>query len=351
MILHRPRLRLCLALALISAAVIAYQLALMQILSLVQWHHFAYMIIAVALLGFAAAGTCLSLLRERLMKNFDVLLPPVIFLSGAAMALVTGIAQRPEVRFDSLLLFTGITQLFRILATCFLYFIPFFLAALAIGMIFVHAARDIGKIYFWNLSGSGAGGAAMTGLLWLFPPPVLPGLAAVAAIAAAMLVLPEGLQGCVRDREPACNQGVPLRPDGCPAGLPDGTPGERPPRHWQGQLIAAGILSVLAAVLSLLRPPALVLSDYKSLSRALHAGEAKDRPRAGKPIRVHAGFIVPVPALRAGPEPRVLGKGPGDEGRLQQRGLVRGGCAMAGRGAGVVSGLHDRRAPLCHRDA
>jgi hypothetical protein len=47
-----PVFRLHIALAMISAAVIAFQLALMQVLSLVQWHHFASMIIAVALLGF-----------------------------------------------------------------------------------------------------------------------------------------------------------------------------------------------------------------------------------------------------------------------------------------------------------
>ncbi len=62
-------------------------------------------------------------------------------------------------------------------------------------MIFVRAAADIGRLYFWNLTGSGAGGAAMTGLMWLFPPSALPGLAAAMALTAALLVLPEGLQG------------------------------------------------------------------------------------------------------------------------------------------------------------
>ena len=100
-----PRLRLHLALAMISAAVIAYQIALMQILSVVQWHHFAYMIIAVALLGFGAAGACLSLLRPWLMIHFASLLPLAMYLSGAAMSLMTGIAQSSWVRFDSLLLF------------------------------------------------------------------------------------------------------------------------------------------------------------------------------------------------------------------------------------------------------
>jgi hypothetical protein len=77
----------------ISAAVIAFQLALMQLLSLVQWYHFGSMIISVALLGFGAAGTCLSLLRSRLMRHFD---------PGAYPALLPGapLRSRPPSRPD-----------------------------------------------------------------------------------------------------------------------------------------------------------------------------------------------------------------------------------------------------------
>ena len=293
------RLRLCLALALISAAVIAYQLALMQILSLVQWHHFAYLIIAVALLGFGAAGTLLSLLRERLMANFALVLPLVLCLAGAAMALMPGIAQCPPVRFDSLLLFTDIRHLFKLLAACGFYFFPFFLAALAIGMIFVDAARDIGRLYFWNLTGSGAGGAAMTGLLWLFPPPALPALAALAAVAAAALVLPEGLRGPVRLWNPAGSGGVPSGQGRDSPGIQGGTPGYLPPLRRRGLLITVAVLSGLTAVLFLVRPPAPVLSDYKSLSKALHVEEARIVHERESPY----GFmqVLSSPSLRYAP--------------------------------------------------
>lgn len=299
MTLRLSRMRLCIALALISAAVIAYQLALMQILSLVQWHHFAYMIIAVALLGFGAAGAFLSLLRERFMQNFILLLPGVLFLSGAAMALMPGIAQSPPVRFDSLLLFTDTRYLFRLLAASGLYFLPFFLAALAIGMIFIHAARDIGRLYFWNLSGSGAGGAAMTGLLWLFPPAALPALPALAAVAAASLVLPEGLRNPAGCRNSTAASGIPTAPGRGSTGSPGGAPGDRPPRRHRGLLIAIAFLSGLAAVLSLLRPPAPVLSDYKGLSKALHAEGARIVHERESPY----GFmqVLSSPSLRHAP--------------------------------------------------
>ena len=194
----------------ISAAVIAFQLALMQLLSLVQWYHFASMIIAVALLGFGAAGTCLSLLRSRLTRHFAPLLPLLLCLSGAAMALVTGIAQISWVRFDSLLMFTGLGQLLRLLLTYGLYLLPIFLAALAIGMVFVRSAADIGRLYFWNLIGSAAGGAAHDGPDVAFPA----ARASRPRCGAGLAVLPEAAPACPAP-EGLADRGKGSRAGGC----------------------------------------------------------------------------------------------------------------------------------------
>src|SRR5256885_16103017 len=49
-----------LAIAMLSAATLGYEILLMRLFSVIQWHHFAYMMISVALLGYGAAGTGLS---------------------------------------------------------------------------------------------------------------------------------------------------------------------------------------------------------------------------------------------------------------------------------------------------
>src|SRR5688572_23599744 len=67
--------RLLVALCLVSAAVTAQQIALMQVLGWMHWHHFAYMIVAIALLGFGVAGTTLSLARERLLCQWGEIVP------------------------------------------------------------------------------------------------------------------------------------------------------------------------------------------------------------------------------------------------------------------------------------
>ena len=53
------------ALLLVSATVLAYQVLLVRAFSIGQWHHFAYMVVSIALLGFGASGTLLAVLDRR----------------------------------------------------------------------------------------------------------------------------------------------------------------------------------------------------------------------------------------------------------------------------------------------
>ncbi|HYA63105.1 MAG TPA: hypothetical protein VED66_07860, partial [Candidatus Sulfotelmatobacter sp.] len=53
------------ALLLVSASVLSYQVILVRAFSIGQWHHFAYMVISIALLGFGASGTMLAVLERK----------------------------------------------------------------------------------------------------------------------------------------------------------------------------------------------------------------------------------------------------------------------------------------------
>lgn len=227
--------RVPLSIGLLSAALIAFQLALMQVLSIVQWHHFAYMVISVALLGFGAAGTFLALSREWLLRRSAALLPALMLATGLVMAVLVDAVQLPFVRFDSYLLFADYSQSGRLLITYLLFFLPFFLAALAIGMVFVLEAGRIGKIYFANLLGSGVGGLLALALAWVFVPARIPALVAVLPLLAALMLLPRSRQ-------------VPL------AFL---------------ALAAAGLTAW-----KVVQPPALLRSQYKDLSKTLLLPEA-----------------------------------------------------------------------------
>jgi len=85
--------RLLISLGLLSGAIIAYQIILMQILSIVQWHHFAYMIISVALLAFAAAGTLLTFIKSWALKSFNKVITLLMLTCGLLMTIAIPLSQ------------------------------------------------------------------------------------------------------------------------------------------------------------------------------------------------------------------------------------------------------------------
>ena len=85
--------KLSFSISLLSVSLIAYQLLLIQILSIIQWYHFAYMVISVALLGFGAAGTFLSLFKEELLEKSEIILPILITVSSILMVISVSLSQ------------------------------------------------------------------------------------------------------------------------------------------------------------------------------------------------------------------------------------------------------------------
>ena len=183
--------RIPFAIGLLSVANIAFQLSLMQILSLVQWHYFAYMVISMGLLGFGAAGTCIALFRTWMLDRFTWIVPVAMILAGLSMGLVVPLSQMPSVRFDTMLLFADPTQLWRLLLTYLLFFLPFFGSALAIGLVYVKYVQHIGQLYFADLFGSGMGGLLVLGLFWWFVPQQLPAVIAVLPVIAGFILIPK----------------------------------------------------------------------------------------------------------------------------------------------------------------
>jgi hypothetical protein len=220
----------------LSASVIAFQLVLMQILSIVQWYHFAYMVISVGLLGFGAAGTFISVFKKWLFKRIEILLPLLMLLSGTTMALVVLISQYTIFRFDSLLLFSEYSYTYKLLFTYLLFFIPFFLGALPIGLIFAKYVNRIGKLYFSNLIGSGTGGIMMIGLFWIVFPNELPAIIALLPVISGVLVIQ---------------------------------------KKSKMLLLVSACISVFIIFYVIVNPPGLVLSEFKSLEKTLNSSGSK----------------------------------------------------------------------------
>ena len=57
------------AVFLLSLSMLAYEVLLTRIFSITQWNHLSFMVISIALFGFALSGTFLSICESRLKEN------------------------------------------------------------------------------------------------------------------------------------------------------------------------------------------------------------------------------------------------------------------------------------------
>ena len=248
------------AIALLSAALIAYQVAIIQLLSLGQWYHYASMVISVALLGFGAAGSLLSIKRVWLLHHSDTSLPVLMIGCGFTMVIAVEISNSGFARFDSYLLFTGGLQWLRLLINHVLFFIPFFLGALALGIVFTKNVAEIGRFYFSNLAGSGAGALLAAVLAWYFFPAALPAVTALMVIVAGLLLLQKK-------------------------------------NRWF--IIALSFPVIVFIFLRLSRPAVIKLSEYKSLAKTMNLPAA--RVLMQKPGPYGLVQVVSADALRYAP--------------------------------------------------
>ena len=182
------------SLALVSIAVIAFQLVIMQMLAVMQWHHFAYMVISMAMLGFGAAGTVLSLWRDALERRYVSALPLLYLLTAVSMTIATRIATGAA-EFDTFLLFFDPRQIGLLLLTYIVFAVPFFTAGLAVTLAFICEVDRVDRLYFANLGGSGLGALLIVLLLSALPLEYLAPVLALFPLAAGWITRPRRLPG------------------------------------------------------------------------------------------------------------------------------------------------------------
>ncbi|SEM66913.1 Spermine/spermidine synthase [Syntrophus gentianae] len=175
------------AIGLLSACVLAYEVLLTRLFSIALWHHFAYMIISAAMLGYGASGTALTLLKDRITRHSGA----VYVGAAAALAVLmpSAFLLAQQIPFNPLELLWDPTQPARLLAVYLLMMLPFFCGGLGIGLVFALCGAQASRIYAFDILGAGVGSLGVIGILFLVPPPrVLTSLAALAFLAAAIAV-------------------------------------------------------------------------------------------------------------------------------------------------------------------
>ena len=247
MVAHMPRPPF-IAISLLSSCVLAYEVLLTRLLSIVLWHHFAYMIISAAMLGYGASGTALTLLKESVFKvRFEQHSGVAYVIAAAALALLMPavflLAQ--QVTFNPLELLWDRTQPVKLFAVYLLMMLPFFCGGFGIGLVFARHGKLSTRIYAYDIMGAGIGSMGVIGVLFfMLPERMLTALSALALLAAAIAVVE-----------------LKLRPG------------------WLMELFLG--LALLAAVM-----PALPVhpSPYKDLSQALNISGARLADQRSSPL-------------------------------------------------------------------
>jgi hypothetical protein len=148
----------------ISAASLALELILIRILSIGHWHHFSYLIISTALLGFGTGGTAVSIFEKFLKSRYKPALWTLSMCLAINVPLVFAVSQK--VGFDELQLIWDWQQLIYLFAYYLLFFIPFFFAGTCVALAFAVFSNRAQRLYFFNMTGSGLGAAAAVFLMY-----------------------------------------------------------------------------------------------------------------------------------------------------------------------------------------
>ena len=157
-----------LTILLVSAMALSYEILLMRLFSIVQYHHFAYMVISLALLGYAGSGTFLVFFRQQLLHRFPLSLITNTTLMGiAAVACFLG---GQHLLFNPDEIFWDNRHWLKLLALYLLLALPFFFGANCIALTFSKFRQRISEIYAADLFGAGLGSVFVIGVFFfLFP--------------------------------------------------------------------------------------------------------------------------------------------------------------------------------------
>ena len=167
----RPRRAALIPLFLVSAGAVGFENALTRFFAVAKWSEYGYWVISIVMAGFALSGVAAALLRRPLERWGETvrLLSPALLVASAAVGFHY-VTLNP---FNPLQLQNQATWLPQIkdIGAYYLDLLPFFfLTGIYISLTFILNAREIGRVYAYDLIGAGAGSALVLGLMFLVHP-------------------------------------------------------------------------------------------------------------------------------------------------------------------------------------
>jgi len=148
-------------LLLLSLATLLLELALTRVLSVSLWYHFGFLVISTALLGFGASGVTLALwtrLRERADLGRSVAACSLCFACSTLLSFWL----MQHIPFDPFSIAVDRRQFLFMPIYLVVVALPFFCSGLGISLLLTRGAREVTRLYAFDLVGAGLGCGLIT---------------------------------------------------------------------------------------------------------------------------------------------------------------------------------------------
>ena len=178
--------RVFVSVAVLSAGILAYEILLTRLLAIVQWHHFAYMIISLALLGFGASGTFLAFTAPRMAARFrPAFAINALLFAATSVGCFLGVQNLP---LNLLEIAWSAAQPAWLALAYVLLMLPFFFGANCIALTFVRFPNVLATTYAFDLAGAALGSGALLWFLHAAEPAAILFPVAACGVLAAVIV-------------------------------------------------------------------------------------------------------------------------------------------------------------------
>jgi spermidine synthase len=149
-----------------SAATLTLQISLIRLLSVAQGHHFAFLVVSVALLGYGAGGSFLSSFPSLLRGEASPFLARVAGLFSCCSLAAYLISN--HIPFDLARIAWDRWQIFHLFLYYLVFSIPFLFSGMALSAAMTRWSASSGKIYFADLGGASLGCLLVLALFGFF---------------------------------------------------------------------------------------------------------------------------------------------------------------------------------------
>ena len=152
---------------LLSFSILAFEITITRILSVILYYHLAFMVISLAMLGLGAGGVYIYF-SNKIKEKADFFITLFTLLSSisvmVSLVLILSFPFKPLVSIKTFFDFWFLYLLFAL---------PFFFAGLSFSLIFFKLSKKISKVYFFDLVGGGIGALLIVPLLYVLDAPTI----------------------------------------------------------------------------------------------------------------------------------------------------------------------------------